>query len=361
MTLTSTPKLADLQLDTLAGTDEAGFDDGYDDAFDDDSVSDFGDTANLDPITLQLTPESCGQRLDKVIASHVPQFSRSRLQTWFDGGHVLVDGKGARGKDTAYGDETVVVHPQSAPEDTAYTPEEMPLNIVYEDEHIMVINKPAGLVVHPGAGNWSGTLLNGLLHHAPQLANVPRAGIVHRLDKDTSGLMVVGKTLAAQTDLVRQLQARSVKREYFALVWGTPSLGGTIDASIARHPKDRVKMAVSNNFSAKPAITHFQRLESGLLDRRPVSLVQCQLETGRTHQIRVHMESIGFALVGDAVYGKRHLTPVFGRQALQARRLGLVHPATGEAMEWIVPLADDFAALIASAEIPEPPAHAQDD
>jgi 23S rRNA pseudouridine1911/1915/1917 synthase len=266
----------------------------------------------------------------------------------------------ARGKDTSYGDETVVVHPQSAPEDTAYTPEEIPLNIVYEDEHIMVINKPAGLVVHPGAGNWSGTLLNGLLHHAPQLANVPRAGIVHRLDKDTSGLMVVGKTLAAQTDLVRQLQARSVKREYFALVWGTPSLGGTIDASIARHPKDRVKMAVSNNFTAKPAITHFQRLETGLLDRRPVSLVQCQLETGRTHQIRVHMESIGFALVGDAVYGKRHLTPVFNRQALQARRLGLVHPATGEHMEWIVPLADDFAELIASAGIPEPAAVAGD-
>lgn len=350
MTLTSTPKLADLQLDTPVDGVEAGFDDLHDDEI----VSDFGDGVDLDPITLQLTPEACGQRLDKVIAGLVPQFSRSRLQTWFDGGHVLVDGKAARGKDTAYGDETVVVHPQSAPEDTAYTPEEIPLNIVFEDEHIMVINKPAGLVVHPGAGNWSGTLLNGLLHHAPQLANVPRAGIVHRLDKDTSGLMVVGKTLAAQTDLVRQLQARSVKREYFALVWGTPQLGGTIDASIARHPKDRVKMAVSNNFSAKPAITHFRRLESGLLDRRPVSLVQCQLETGRTHQIRVHMESIGFALVGDAVYGKRHLTPVFGRQALQARRLGLVHPATGEALEWIVPLADDFAELIAAAGIPEP-------
>ncbi|MDP9031878.1 MAG: RluA family pseudouridine synthase [Pseudomonadota bacterium] len=315
-----------------------------------------GEGANLAPLTLHLTPEACGQRLDKVVAGHVPQFSRSRLQTWFDGGHVLVDGKPARGKDTAYGDETVVVHPQSAPEDTAYTPEDIPLNIVYEDEHIMVVNKPAGLVVHPGAGNWSGTMLNGLLHHAPQLANVPRAGIVHRLDKDTSGLMVVGKTLAAQTDLVRQLQARSVKREYLALVWGTPQAGGTIDAPISRHPKDRVKMAVSNNFSAKPAITHFQRLETGLLDRRPVSLVQCQLKTGRTHQIRVHMESLGFALVGDAVYGKRHLTPVFPRQALQARRLGLVHPATGEALEWVVPLADDFAALIAEAGIAEPPA-----
>ncbi|MES2150486.1 MAG: RluA family pseudouridine synthase [Pseudomonadota bacterium] len=309
---------------------------------------------DLSPITLALTPEACGQRLDKVIAALVPQFSRSRLQLWFDAGHVLVDGKPARGKDTAYGDETVLIAPQSAPEDAAYTPEEIAIDIVFEDEHIMVINKPAGLVVHPGAGNWSGTLLNGLLHHCPQLAGVPRAGIVHRLDKDTSGLMVIGKTLAAQTDLVRQLQARSVKREYFALVWGTPQLSGTIDASMGRHPKDRVKMAVSTNFSAKPAITHFQRIATGMLDRRPVSLVQCQLETGRTHQIRVHMLSIGFALVGDAVYGKQHLTPVFPRQALQARRLGLVHPATGEQCEWIVPLAADFGELIERAGIPEP-------
>ena len=240
---------------------------------------------DLSPITLELTPEACGHRLDKVIAGLVPQFSRSRLQLWFDAGHVLVDGKPARGKDTAYGDETVVIVPQSAPEDEAYTPELIDLNIVFEDEHIMVVNKPAGLVVHPGAGNWSGTLLNGLLHHCPQLAGVPRAGIVHRLDKDTSGLMVIGKTLAAQTDLVRQLQARTVKREYFALVWGTPQLSGTIDASMGRHPKDRVKMAVSANFSAKPAITHYQRLNSGLLDRRPVTLVQCQLETGRHPQL----------------------------------------------------------------------------
>nr|WP_248287407.1 MULTISPECIES: RluA family pseudouridine synthase [Massilia] len=309
---------------------------------------------DLSPIHLELTPDACGHRLDKVIAGLVPQFSRSRLQLWFEAGHVLVDGKPARGKDTAYGDEAVVILPQSAPEDEAYTPEAMELNIVFEDEHIIVINKPAGLVVHPGAGNWSGTLLNGLLHHCPQLAGVPRAGIVHRLDKDTSGLMVIGKTLAAQTDLVRQLQARSVKREYFALVWGTPQLSSTIDASMGRHPKDRVKMAVSTNFSAKPAITHYQRIATGMLDRRPVSLVQCQLETGRTHQIRVHMLSIGFALVGDAVYGKQHLTPVFPRQALQARRLGLVHPATGEDMEWIVPLADDFAELIGRAGIPEP-------
>jgi 23S rRNA pseudouridine1911/1915/1917 synthase len=309
---------------------------------------------DLSPITLQLTPEACGQRLDKVIAGLVPQFSRSRLQLWFDGGFVKVDGKAARGKDTAYGDESVVIEPQAAPEDTAFAPEAMALDIVHEDEDIIVINKPAGLVVHPGAGNWSGTLLNGLLDHCPQLVGVPRAGIVHRLDKDTSGLMVVGKTLAAQTDLVRQLQARTVKREYFALVWGTPQLSGTINASMGRHPRDRVKMAVSTGMFGKPAITHFKRVAEGSLDRRPVSLVRCSLETGRTHQIRVHMQHLGFALVGDSVYGKQHLVPVFHRQALQARRLGLVHPGTGEPCEWTVPLAADFAELIARAGIEEP-------
>ena len=309
---------------------------------------------DLSPITLALNEEHCGQRLDKVVATLVPQFSRSRLQLWFESGHITVDGKPARGKDTAYGDEAIQIAPQPAPEDTAFTPEAMDLDIVYEDDDIMVINKPAGLVVHPGAGNWTGTLLNGLLHRCPQLVGVPRAGIVHRLDKDTSGLMVVGKTLAAQTDLVRQLQARTVKREYFALVWGTPRLSGTIDSPMGRDAKDRVKMAISNSPFAKPAITHYERVATGELDRRPVTLVRCRLETGRTHQIRVHMQSLGFALIGDSVYGKRHLTPVFHRQALQARRLGLVHPGTGEDCEWTVPLAADFAELIARAGIEEP-------
>ncbi|WP_374360335.1 RluA family pseudouridine synthase [Pseudoduganella danionis] len=321
-----------------------------------DHDSEFGDDEDgLAPIELNLTSEVCGQRLDKVISHLVPQFSRGRLQMWITDGYVTVDGKVAKStKDTVYGDEKIVILPQAAPEDEAFKPEPIPLNIVYEDEHLIVINKPAGLVVHPGNGNWSGTLLNGLLYHCPQLAGVPRAGIVHRLDKDTSGLMVVGKTLPAQTDLVRQLAARTVKREYFALVWGTPRLNGTIDASMGRHPKDRIKMAISTNFSAKPAITHYQVLASGELDRRPVSLVQCRLETGRTHQIRVHMMSIGFSLVGDVMYGKQHLASVFPRQALQARRLGLVHPATGEQCEWLVPLAEDFAELIAKAGIAEP-------
>jgi 23S rRNA pseudouridine1911/1915/1917 synthase len=307
--------------------------------------------SDMPPITLKLTPEVCGERLDKVIARLVPQFSRSRLQQWIEAGFVSVDDQTARGKMTVFGDETVHILPQPAPEDEAFKPEPMDLSIVHEDSAIIVLNKPAGLVVHPAAGNWSGTLLNGLLHHYPPLTGVPRAGIVHRLDKDTSGLMVVAKTLEAHTDLVRQLQARTVKREYMALVWGTPQSGGTIDASIGRHARDRIKMAVSENLTAKPAVTRFQRIATGALDGRPVSLMRCQLETGRTHQIRVHMLSIGFPLVGDALYGKAHLVPVFPRQALQACRLGLFHPDSGEECEWQVPLAADFAELLERAKI----------
>ncbi len=310
-----------------------------------------GDLFDVAPIELELTPEVCGVRLDKVLSTLVPQYSRSRLQQWIDGGHVSLDGEVARAKMTVYGDEKVIIYPQPAPEDEAFKPEEMNLNIAHEDAAILVLNKPSGLVVHPAAGNWSGTMLNGLLHYMPAIAGVPRAGIVHRLDKDTTGLMVVAKSLVAHTDLVRQLQARTVKREYLALVWGTPNASGKIDASIGRHSRDRVKMAVSENLTAKPAVTHFQRLATGMLDGRPVSLMLCQLETGRTHQIRVHMQSIGFALVGDALYGKQHLTTVFPRQALHARRLGLIHPVTGEAVEWTAELPQDFADLIARSGI----------
>jgi 23S rRNA pseudouridine1911/1915/1917 synthase len=261
--------------------------------------------------------------------------------------------RAARAKMTALGDENIIIWPQAAPEEQAYKPEPMALSITYEDASILVLDKPAGLVVHPAAGNWSGTLLNGLLHHCPSIAGVPRAGIVHRLDKDTSGLMVVAKTLVAHTDLVRQLQARSVKREYLALVWGTPRIGGKIDAAMGRHPRDRVKMTVLENASAKPAVTHYQRLATGSLDGRPVSLMRCQLETGRTHQIRVHMQSIGFPLVGDALDSKPHLASAFARQALHAFRLGLIHPGTGLACEWVAPLPEDFAGLIARTGIPE--------
>lgn len=306
------------------------------------------------PIELILSEDDCGERLDKVLSRMVPQYSRSRIQQWIEGGHVTVDGLPARGKSTVLGDEVVIIAPQAAPDEHAYSAEAIDFPVVYEDDTILVIDKPAGLVVHPGAGNWSGTLLNGLLHRLPALGGVPRAGIVHRLDKETSGLMVVAKTLEAQTDLVRQLQARTVRREYLALVWGQPLLNGKIETSIGRHPRDRIKMAVSENLTAKPALTHFHRLATGLLDGRPVSLMLCQLETGRTHQIRVHMHSIGFALVGDAMYGKAHLVSVFRRQALHAFKLGLIHPESGEDCGWTAALPEDFADLLERSGIAAP-------
>lgn len=317
----------------------------------DDLDEDDGAMPAASHIELKLTSDFCGMRLDKVVSQLVSQYSRSRLQQWFESGNVLVDGAPARAKTTAFGDETIVIRPQAAPEDQAFTPEPIPLSIVHEDASILVIDKPAGLVVHPAAGNWSGTLLNGLLHYLPSIAGVPRAGIVHRLDKDTSGLMVVAKTLEAQTDLVRQLQARTVRREYLALVWGLPQISGKVDAAIGRHPRDRIKMAVSDHASAKPAVTHYERLATGMLDGRAVSLLRCTLETGRTHQIRVHMQSIGFTLVGDPLYGKPHLAPVFARQALHAQRLGLLHPVSKSACEWHAKLPPDFLGLLTRAGI----------
>lgn len=244
------------------------------------------------------------------------------------------------------GGEPVVVDIQADPALLADAPEDIPLEIVFEDEHIIVINKPAGLVVHPGSGNWSGTLLNALLAYDPALAGVPRAGIVHRLDKETSGLMVVARNLAAQTDLVRQLQARSVKRHYLAVVIGEPPASGQVDAPIDRHPVQRTRMAVVAG--GREARTHFRVIER----LKGTAVVECVLDTGRTHQIRVHMLHLGHPLVGDPVYaGRRPVPPEaqgFPRQALHAFRLGLIHPATAEAMLWQVPLADDIEALISA-------------
>ena len=310
-----------------------------------------GGLPGMSPITVQLNADFRGERLDKALSRLVPQFSRSRIQQWIESGRVTVDGQPAKAKAAVLGDEKVVIEPQAAPDELPFQAEAIPLAIVHEDATIVVIDKPNGLVVHPAAGNWSGTLLNAMLHHVPASAGVPRAGIVHRLDKDTTGLMVVAKTLEAQTDLVRQLQARTVKREYLALVWGSPRVAGKVDAAIGRHPRDRVKMAVSENMMAKPAVTHYERLATGTLDGKPVSLVRCQLETGRTHQIRVHMQSLGFALVGDALYGKQHLAAVFPRQALHAYRLGLIHPKSGKNVEWEAPIPADMAALLERAGI----------
>ena len=294
--------------------------------------------------TLTIPAELGGLRLDLALARLLPEHSRSRLQSWVKEGHVLVDGGVPDVRRKVWGGERIDIDVPPPPELAAERPEDIPLAIVFEDEHLLVIDKPVGLVVHPGSGNWSGTLLNALLHHDPALAAVPRAGIVHRLDKDTSGLLVVAKTLVAQTELVRQLQARSVKRHYAALVQGTVSAGGTVDAPIGRHPSQRTRMAVVSN--GRPALTHYLVRERFAR----CTLLECRLETGRTHQIRVHMTHLGHPLVGDAVYGQRRsgepLLDGFPRQALHAFRLGLRHPASGADMAWEVPMADDLALLL---------------
>ena len=288
---------------------------------------------------LVLPPSAAGQRFDAALAQALPQYSRSRLRSYIDGGLVSVDGAAAVATRKARGGEDVVVRAAPEPASTAHAPQAIALSIVHEDGELLVVDKPAGLVVHPGSGNWEGTLLNALLHHAPHLAAIPRAGIVHRLDKDTSGLLVVAKTLQAQTHLVRQLQARTVKREYLALATGDLARGGTVDAPIGRHPTRRTTMAVVA--TGKPARTHYDVVERFGL----ATLLACRLETGRTHQIRVHLASLGHPLVGDPAYGRRQ--PIsFPRQALHARRLGLVHPTQGTACQWESPLPPDFAALL---------------
>ena len=293
--------------------------------------------------------EYAGLRLDQALVKFFPEYSRSRLQEWIIQQQVKVNGAFATTKQKVWGGEKLEVLPQSRLSEQPHLAEDIALEIVYEDDALLVINKPAGLVVHPGSGNWEGTLLNALLHHAPQLEAVPRAGIVHRLDKDTSGLLVVAKTLTAQTALVRQLESRSVQREYLALVHGEMTRAGKVDAPVGRHPTQRVKMAVVE--SGKPAVTHYQ-----IEEKFPsCTLLRCRLETGRTHQIRVHLAHLKHPLVGDSVYVKgpqkcipqlRELLSSFPRQALHAARLALVHPVSGEMMEWHAPLPQDMQHLL---------------
>ena len=300
-------------------------------------------------INLTIPVDYVGLRLDQAIAKLLPNWSRARLQTWIIEQRVLLDGQATTVKQKVWGNEHIQIVPHEVVTESTYSAEDINLDIVFEDETIIVINKPAGLVVHPGNGNWHGTMLNALLHHAPQLANISRAGIVHRLDKETSGLLVVAKTIEAQTSLVRQLQQHTVKRDYMALVLGEVASSGSVDAAIGRHPTQRTKMAIT--VKGKPARTHYQPIEYF----EGCTLLKCSLETGRTHQIRVHMLKIGHPLVGDPVYGgkPRKTQPIvgqllihFSRQALHAQKLALTHPNSKQVMQWEVLPPADMAQLL---------------
>lgn len=309
--------------------------------------------------TAEVPLECAGMRLDQVAAQLFAEYSRERLKDWIKDGQLMLDGRVAKPKDRVAGGELMQLSAELAVE-TPALPQDIPLSIVYEDEHLLVIDKPAGLVVHPGAGNPDGTLMNALLHHHTDLNLLPRAGIVHRIDKDTSGLLVVAKTLEAHTDLTAQLADKSVYREYEAVAAGVMTSGATIDEPIDRHPTDRTRMAVvkrrdDDDTRGRDAVTHYRVISRF----RGHTHVRVQLETGRTHQIRVHMAHAGHPLVGDPVYGGRMRLPKggtpemikavqhFPRQALHARRLGLVHPASGESMSWESPLPADMVELLA--------------
>ena len=306
---------------------------------------------------LQLTAEiqlhQLGQRLDQALAECFPDYSRSRIKTWIEQSLVQVNGVVVnKPREKVFGGEQIIVEVEIEDENR-FVAQQIPLDIVYEDDDILVINKPKHFVVHPGAGNPDGTVLNALLYHCPQIAEVPRAGIVHRLDKDTTGLMVVAKTIPAQTRLVYALQKRRITREYEAVAYGIMTKGGTIDQPMARHPTKRTHMAVHP--MGKPAVTHYRIMERF----RNYTRLRLRLETGRTHQIRVHMAHIAHPLLGDQVYGGRPRPPKgaseellqtlrdFQRQALHAVMLRLQHPITGEEMEWHAPLPQDFVELVA--------------
>lgn len=307
--------------------------------------------ANLIQQQYTLSPDATGQRLDAVLAKLCPEFSRSRLQAWIKTGQIKVDGKMGRPRDRVKGDELIQID-ATITDDLTWQPAALDLAILYEDDELLVINKPTGLVVHPGAGHTQQTLANALLHYAPQLAKLPRAGIVHRLDKNTSGLLVVAKTLMAQQGLVQQLQQHQVQRHYTAIVNGVMISGGTINKPLGRDPKQRQRRAVILN--GKPAITHYRVSERFRAHTR----LKVQLETGRTHQIRVHCATIGYPLLGDRTYGARPILPPhasdtlkstiqnYAFQALHARRLIFTHPLTNASLTFTAPLPAMLQALI---------------
>ena len=302
---------------------------------------------------LNVPPELAGLRLDRALGELLPDYSRSRLQQWIEQGRVTLENRPSRPRERVVAGQMIRVElePQRVIETV---PQDLPLDVVYEDDALLVVDKPPGFVVHPGAGNPDGTLLNALLYHAPELAQVPRAGIVHRIDKDTSGLLVVARTLASHTALVRAMQSRAIEREYEAIVCGVLTAGGTVDEPIGRDERDRTRMRVKS--AARAAVTHYRVIERF----RAHTHVLIRLETGRTHQIRVHMQFIRHPLVGDPVYGRRPGMPAgasdvlrsamrdFRRQALHARRLALTHPVSGATMEWRSPAPADMQNLLAA-------------
>ena len=300
---------------------------------------------------LEIPPDLAGQRFDQILPVLFPGHSRSHLAGEVKAGRIRLDGREVPPRTRVVGGETVAWQRSDAPV-LGDRPEAIDLAIVFEDADLLVLDKPAGLVVHPGAGNPAGTLLNALLHHDPKLAQIPRAGIVHRLDKDTSGLLVVARSLPAQTALVAMLAARAIHRRYVAVVNGVPVAGGTVDAPLDRHPTDRLRRAVREG--GRPAVTHYRVREKF----RAHALLQCELESGRTHQIRVHMAHAGWPLVGDPLYGRglrlpRGATPVladalrgFKRQALHAEHLAFAHPVTGEALAFDAEPPRDFLDLL---------------
>jgi len=304
-------------------------------------------------LTTEVPLDMAGMRLDAALAELFSEYSRSKLQTWVKAGRVTVNGESLKTRDKLEGGELITLDAEAEVVIIA-APENIPLDIVFEDDDFLILNKPAGLVVHPAIGNWNGTLLNALLHHSPQLETLPRAGIVHRIDKDTSGLLMVAKTLQAHHNLTEQLQARTIHREYQAITHNRMIAGGTVDEPIGRHPTDRLRYAVRDN--GKEAVTHYRVIHRF----KRHTHIQVKLETGRTHQIRVHMAHIRFSLLGDPLYSGRFQMPAncseqlegvlrsFKRQALHAAKLGLVHPTTGEYMEWEQPLPQDMVNLLAA-------------
>lgn len=310
------------------------------------------DTTARGRFEFRIPADHAGMRLDKTLAEMLPDYSRSRLKQWLTAGDLTVDGHSPAPRTAVAGGETVRLVVPEAPHDDQIAPERIALDILHEDEAILVLDKPAGLVMHPGAGHRDGTLANALVAHDPSLAALPRAGIVHRLDKDTSGILVVARTFAAHHALVADLAERTVKREYEAVAVGVMTAGGRVEASIDRHPVDRKKMAVRE--SGREAITHYRVITR----YRAHTHIRCRLATGRTHQIRVHLAHLRYPLLGDPVYGRRLGVPRdssasfagalrgFKRQALHATTLGLTHPATGQAMQWSAPRPPDFETLL---------------